>query len=320
MMPRAFAGGAAGAPGPAQYQDGPGGASGGVSGSVDDAGIRPNSFTDNSGHTPTLTHTPKYLVPGNNVITWTATDDTGNEARTSQTVIVAYHKYSIARSFALMEEHVSFDRDRNLIINYAAARADPDINEYDIRIMKDYKQYNDDIAAILLGGSGGASGQSDHPNLLAATGRFQDSEFSTIFDAVDHGLAIFIPEYAFLRSLEVCGGGFSNPHLDLLPIEEIFMGDMGKARDKVESLGYHQIPSSLYTSEFGYDFGRINSTSAFDCNNGEFRYQIVIKNRGTHLILSKQYDEPNPELNTYEPPALWWGVYTAVWHADPRGN
>ncbi len=116
----------------------------------------------------------------------------------------------------------------------------------------------------------------------------------------------------FTHPLEICGGGFLDPHPEQTPAAEsgVFRSTLAEIQAYLVGLGYHQVPNP-YAFGLGRDYAKF--VSAYGCSNDEFRDQAGIVQRTSWTYVT-QANEPNPETDEYPWPVWWWDPYTYWWH------
>ncbi len=120
---------------------------------------------------------------------------------------------------------------------------------------------------------------------------------------------------------DVCGGSFDNPHDEYAKKTTGTYSTENVAAVAALNMGYHQVP--IYASDpLSYfetvDMGK--SISAYNCNFGAFRDQIVVTENNSNYDHRKQIKEPNPEFLSFSAPVWWWTWYTAQWHTPGLGQ
>lgn len=121
---------------------------------------------------------------------------------------------------------------------------------------------------------------------------------------------------------DVCGGSFDNPHPEYIKKTIYTTSSQNTAIFIVEYWEYHSVapyasnPLEWFNSN-SLDYAK--EISAYNCNFGAFRDQIVLDNDGG-WDFRKQIKEPNPEFLDYAQPVWWWIWYTSTWHADEIGT
>ena len=261
-----------------------------------------------------------------------------------------YSIEDIAHSFAVMENHVVYDRDKNIAFDTAGALRDPSVSQRDIDIALDFAAHSNSIVSAAMGPVAQANeAEGGNAELARAVRSLEEGRFRLLFaddagpvavNGAPTGLAqqamplplhgaqwaeTHAPRRGGQNPLTVCGGGgMSNPHPWGAPItyppeaEPAFPS----TRDGVSwarGQGYHRVP--LYaTYNFPLDYARVDTSAPGGCNSGQFREQAILASTNTGLRFYTQHDEPNPELLSYIWPRLWWGAYTHWWHATDGGR
>lgn len=138
---------------------------------------------------------------------------------------------------------------------------------------------------------------------------------------VDYISNWLLPE-AFAWS-DVCGGSLSNPHPEYVQKDIYQTSSKSTAINIVEYWEYVEVaPYASNPSEWfnfnSMDYGK--EITAYNCNPGAFRDQIVLDQEDSQWHFNKQIKEPNPSFLDYASPVWWWVYYTAVWHADEIGT
>ncbi|MEK6970263.1 MAG: hypothetical protein AABW68_01050 [archaeon] len=140
-------------------------------------------------------------------------------------------------------------------------------------------------------------------------------------------------QYVDLAEPQVCGGGKDKPHVCPKRFESgVYKSTQTEIGNYVKGLGYHNtyfpgcgIGGYPCTTDFS------KNLSAYSCSSGIFRMQANLSTKITSTGVkwtfstqgSQQYPEPNPEILSYFPPAIWWPGYVNWWHTEwvqPNGH
>ena len=261
-----------------------------------------------------------------------------------------YSIEDIAHSFAVMEGHVVYDRDKNISFDMAGALQDGSVSRTDIDIALDFAAHSNSILNAAMGPVARANeAETGNEELARAVRSLEEGKFRLLFEddsgpvaASDapqglarlamplssHGASDAVsqaPRRGGQNSLTVCGGGgMSNPHPWREPVsdpppEEPAHANAAEARDWAIDERYHLV-LPYATHNYMYDYARVDTSAPGGCNSGPFREQAITGRGSTEIRFSTQHDEPNPELLSYVWPRLWWGSYTHWWHATDGGR
>lgn len=263
----------------------------------------------------------------------------------------AHDPYSIEdieHSFAVMEGHVLYDRDKNISFDIANALLDDSVSQTDIDIALDFAAHSNSIMNAAMGPVAQANeGEGGSAELARAVRSLEDGRFRLLFgkdagpvtaSGAAQGLAnLALPLSAHEEpgsnaqaarrgggtSLAACGGGMSDPHpwhspVPQPPRDQAFPSTVSAHSWALENR-YHVVPAYA-TGHFPKDYARVDASAPGDCNSGQFREQAMMKAKSTGTRFDTQHDEPNPELLSYAWPRLWWGGYTYWWHVTDGGT
>ncbi len=262
--------------------------------------------------------------------------------------ITSYTLEEIEHSFAVMEEYVIYNENKNITFDIINATANHDSTQLDIDIALDFAIHNNDIMDAVVGPTGQVNELGDI-ELQIALQELVNGKFRALFEGEQGPVgsvneitfttydyshvsiisAFGISEYSDIyeirhrpssssSSLLACGGSTSNPHpwnsATIYPSRnQDAFDNYADARSWAFSNGYH-IVSAYATDHFIYDFAKTDTSAPSGCNSGEFREQAVMTVKNSGAKFNMQHDEPNPELLNYSWPKLWWGPYVAWWH------
>ena len=258
-----------------------------------------------------------------------------------------YSIEDIAHSFAVMEDHVVYDSDKNIAFDTAGALLDASASQKDVDIALDFAAHSNSIVNAAMGPVAQANeAEGGNAELARAVRSLEEGRFRLLFadDAgpvtVNNALpglaqpamllspheAPWVDTHAPRRGgqnpLTVCGGGgMSNPHpwgtpASYPPETERAFPSIRDGLSWARGQGYHQVPFYA-THNLPWDYARVDTSAPGGCNSGPFREQAILVT--TSLRFYTQHDEPNPELLSYVWPRLWWGAYTLWWH-DTNGG
>jgi hypothetical protein len=263
-----------------------------------------------------------------------------------------YNVYTIEEiehAFAVMEEYVIYDENKNITFDIINTINNPDVTQFDIDVALDFAVHNNDIMDAVIGFTGqvNETQTSENEQLKQALEELENGKFRALFGSETGSVgsvsditfttydfahtpiisAFGIYEYAKIHQTQhssssstlACGGNYQNPHpVDSTPTTTTSgFSSLGDAQQELYQNGYHMVPS--YASWGGesaqdIDFAKVVTSGApGNCNNGPFRDEAVI-NPYTHSSYTVTEDEPNPEILSYWWPKLWWGVYVEWWH------
>ena len=191
------------------------------------------------------------------------------------------------------------------------------VSSKDIKIMKQWSKLSNEITNVIKTGN-----QSDISFMLeeAQSGKFRLLTNATTTSPQE---GVSGQTDVWYWSLTACGityGQTSHPNPSPAP-NKTHYDSLQSIQNALVADGYHQIqfPWTDYVY-LGHDYGKKNLKGMGGCNEGEFRDQNLIypnpinTNTAVGWYSVQQLNEPNPELNTYDPPTYWWDVYTAIWH------
>ena len=256
----------------------------------------------------------------------------------------------IAHSFAVMENHVVYDRDKNIAFDTAGALRDPSVSQRDVDIALDFAAHSNSIVNAAMGPVAQANeAEGGNAELARAVRSLEEGRFRLLFaddagpvavNGAPQGLAqqaiplplheaqwaeTHAPRRGGQNPLAVCGGGgMSDPHpwrhaIQYPSKSASAFPSAGSAHSWALTNGYHLV-APYATDHYGWDYARIDTSAPGNCNSGEFREQAVMKAKSTGTRFDTQHDEPNPELGNYIWPRLWWGAYTYWWHVTDGGT
>lgn len=254
----------------------------------------------------------------------------------------------IAHSFAVMEDHVVYDRDKNISFDMEGALRDGSVSRTDIDIALDFAAHSNSILNAAIGPVARANeADTGNAELAREVRILEDGKFRLLFEedagpvaaaGAPQGLAGLAmplsshgesdaapqaPRRGGPNPLTVCGGGgMSNPHpwkaAVLRPTGRTFPSSASAKTWALRNAYHYALPYA--TDHYLDDFARIDTTAPDNCNSGPFREQAVLTAKGTGSKFNMPYGEPNPELSTYAWPRLWWGAYTYWWHVTDGGT
>ncbi len=140
-------------------------------------------------------------------------------------------------------------------------------------------------------------------------------------------------QFVDLAEPQVCGGGKDKPHTCPKRVESgVYKNTQTEIANYVKGLGYHNtyfpgcgIGGYSCTTDFS------KNLSAYSCSSGVFRMQANLSTKTTSTGVkwtfsiqgTQQTPEPNPEILSYVPPAIWWPGYVNWWHTEwvqPNGH
>ena len=249
-----------------------------------------------------------------------------------------YQLDDIEHPFAVMEDYVVYDRNKNIAFDTSRALGDDSVSRTDIDIALDFAAYSNSIMNAAVGPVALANeaeiGDTELERAVRSLeeGRFrllfgEDAGPVTVNDA-PRGLAkpaspLYEAAGAGAHAPRRGGGGMSDPHtwraaLPWPPRNRQF-ANVASAHSWATEDGYHIVPYYA-TGHFPKDYARIDTSAPGDCNSGPFREQAIMKAKSTGTRFDTQHDEPNPELLSYAWPRLWWGSYTYWWHVTDGGT
>ena len=251
-----------------------------------------------------------------------------------------YTLEQITHAFEIMEEYTTFDENKIITFDTAAATRD-NVSELDIRIALDFIAHSNDMMATLVAGPTGTVNELDsNTELHREIDEFREGKFQNLFATggtgpvgqtmkysdVTHGPVIPLtgesgiyvdgrPQSAYHHP-RACGDyGFNKHHPFIRTGDQYFPSEMAAKAHGILN-GYHRVP--IYaTGAYGYDYAHVADVGADygNCDDGEFRHQVSIRpqpnDEWRRLI---EGPEPNPEVLAYFWPAIWWGPYVVVWH------
>ncbi|MDA7944102.1 MAG: hypothetical protein MPJ06_08925 [Nitrosopumilus sp.] len=255
-----------------------------------------------------------------------------------------YAASDIYRALGVMGPFVTMDDDLYLTVNGTAALLDPGISALHVTIAHDYALHNNAMIGAMHGSLGRVNElEPGNSELAAAVEDFVGGKFRNFINRGDpdqsamsvvtashpirsghdaaraggpFGMYGHVPAYHGLPGT-VCGGSGDDPHKE--PPERPVGSFLTKAAAILDLLdaGYHKVP--LYATglqQFGGNYGNdyAKTASAYGCNSGEFRDQVVIKPSGSTYYHNTQGPEPNPEVFSYPMPVWWWAGYVLAWH------
>ena len=261
-----------------------------------------------------------------------------------------YSIEDIAHSFAVMEGHVVYDRDKNISFDMAGALRDGSVSRTDIDIALDFAAHSNSILNAAMGPVARANeADTGNAELARAVRSLEEGKFRLLFEGNEGpvaasdapqglaGLAMPLslhgasdatpqaPRRGGQDSLTACGSrGMSNPHPWGKPVlnpspNKPAHANAAIARSWAIGQTYHLVP--LYaTGNFLDDYARVDTSAPGGCHYGPFREQAIMITVSTGIRFSTQHDEPNPELLSCVWPRLWWGAYTHWWHATDGGR
>ncbi len=187
--------------------------------------------------------------------------------------------------FAELEPVMVYDQNNHLSLNQTAVEW-YGFSPYDVEFVQEYIAVNNNLIDVM------ASGGNVTEALLPIT----DGKFSGIFDESKRVKRGFWDSSA-------CGGSFSKPHPELYNDVTLQGYSRSDLQNHAISLGYHIVyfPASGDITP-GNDYAKQQTrNSPGNCNDGEFREQFYIS-QTIDSTYRHGYDEPNPELLTYDAP------------------
>ncbi len=258
-----------------------------------------------------------------------------------------YTLKEIEHSFAVMENYVIYDENKNITFDIINATRD-NISQNDINIAQDFAVYSDNIINAAIGPTGQVNeDNTDKQELKQKIQELEEGKFQALFganieptvsvneitftdyqyDSIPILTAFGISEYADIyqirhnsnnNSLLACGGNYQNPHpADSNPTIVNGFTSLYSAQQDLYQNGYHIVPSyASWGDESGPDIGFakfVTSGAPGNCNTGQFRDEGVI-NQYTYASYTVYENEPNPEVISYWWPKIWWGTYVEWWH------
>lgn len=256
-------------------------------------------------------------------------------------VHMPYALGDIEHSFAAMEEYVVYSKNKSISFDTINAMRDSSVSELDIEIASEFAVHSNDIINATFGHLAQTNElEAGNLELKRAVQELEGGKFSAMFGTGGgsagrvNDIMPVLYEYAtvspiFLQKIladepqEVrhgsrssaiaCNGGFQNPHPVPAVIPKRWFTTEFAAERYLINNGYHQVP--LYASgNYGNDFAK--TTTAYHCDSGEMRSQVVVFQTGSYWRHNTQSPEPNPEILAYGWPAYWWGAYVAWWHVN----
>ena len=269
------------------------------------------------------------LVPGM-AFAQTTPGNSEDEITTPYTVDEIYH------SFAVMEQYVIYDENKNITFDLINATRD-NVSQIDIDVALDFAIHSNDIINIVIGPTGQVDeNNTDNEQLELAIQELKEGKFSALFGenmgsvgnvndvtftdyryAAPIISAFGVSEYEIHKTglsniLLACGGNFLHPHPEP---PDIIMGYYHTEDHAIVNLlirGYHVV-EEYATTAFPHDYAKV--IDAYNCNDGPFRLQAIVQENGNHYVHSTNSAEPNPEILNYDWPVFWWGGYVAFWHS-----
>lgn len=259
-----------------------------------------------------------------------------------------YSIEDIEHSFAVMEGHVVYDRDKNIAFDIAGALLDDSVSRTDIDIALDFAAHsnsimnaaigpvaqtneaeggNEELAGAVRGLEGGRFrlllGEDAGPVTASGAAQGLANPAAPLSAHEEPGSNAHAARRGGGTSLAACGGGMSDPHpwhrpLPWPPRDRAFPSTVSAHSWALEN-EYHIVPAYA-TGHFPKDYARVDASAPGDCNSGQFREQAMMKAKSTGTRFDTQHDEPNPELLSYVWPRLWWGGYTYWWHVTDGGT
>lgn len=254
---------------------------------------------------------------------------------------IPYALDDIEHSFAVMEEYVVYNKNKSISFDTINAMRDSSVSDLDMEIALEFAVHNNDIISATFGHVAQTNElEADNLELKRAVQELEEGKFSALFGIVAgstgrvNDIMPVLYEYTTVSPIFVqkiladgpqevrhgsgssaiaCNGGFQHPH----PVPEVipkrwFATEFAAERYLINN-GYHQVP--LYASgNYGNDFAK--TTTAYHCDSGEMRSQVVVFQTGSYWRHNTQSPEPNPEILAYGWPAYWWGAYVAWWHVN----
>lgn len=251
---------------------------------------------------------------------------------------MSYTLEEIEHSFAVMEEYVIYDENKNITFDVINATRDHHVTKLDIDIALDFAIHSNDIINARSGALGHVNElDAGDAELQRALQELEDGKFRALFGGkagsvgTVNGITfttyeqISVPiisafgvSHAEIHQARhtsssnlVCGGSFQNPHPEPKPRFKGFFSTENIAKNNLVDNGYHKV--SPYASwNYGNDYAK--DVSAHGCDDSEMRSQAVVVQLGSIWRHSTQSPEPNPEVLAYSWPVYWWGPYAAWWH------
>ncbi len=229
-------------------------------------------------------------------------------------------KYTPENIKNAMRKADNYITENSYVLSFDKKSAKTTMSDHEIKIIKDFvKMQNDYVDKVKKNPNIKHSFDSETENKFSELKK-QIKESKNKIKYTDYISDWILPE-AFAWT-DVCGGSFDNPHPEYIRKEIYSISSKSAAISIVENWGYVRVPEyasspSEWFNSNSLDYGK--EISAYNCNFGAFRDQIVLDNDG-RWDFNKQIKEPNPSFLDYYSPVWWWIWYTGVWHDAEIGE
>ena len=234
-----------------------------------------------------------------------------------------YNLDDIKSSFEKADPYITIT-DGNYV-SFDESIAPSIMSELELEIVRDFLALQNDYVEKV----------TNNPNQHHSLDKELGSKFSELEEDVADSqrgyqlpIGNWILPQAFAWGSDVCGISFGERHLEYDKKTIKKYTKQSTAEKYLDRHDYHEV--SIYATDPRTTLSENSSdyaveVDAYDCDDGEFRDQIVLKYKSKKWNLVKQIMEPNPEIIDYDTPVWWWNYYTVVWHLNvgeinPRGG